>query len=172
MLERLVEFFQSILSLFQFWTVVDQYENGIVLRLGKFYRELDPGFHWVIPLGVDRVLCENVALETKNLGTQSLTTKDGQFVIVGVVLSYRIKDVKKFLLEVEDADSVLKDSTYGVVGEYVASSTWEEISKLETQTEIHQEIRKKAFRWGIEVVTLQFSDISKSKTIRLITGLT
>lgn len=168
MLERLADFIQSVIGLFQFWVVIDQYEEGILLRLGKYKKDYMPGFHLIIPFGIDRVLTENIALESKNLGAQSLTTKDGYIILVSIVLSFRIKNIRKFLIEVERAEDVLMDSTYGVVGDFVSSHTWEEIISPEVKQKLYDEIRKKAFRWGIEVVNAQFADLSKSKTIRLV----
>ena len=72
------EFIWSILGLFQFWTIVDQYERGVVLRLGKYLRTIEPGFHWLLPLGIDRAILHEVILTTRQLDEQSLTTYDGK----------------------------------------------------------------------------------------------
>ena len=168
MFDRLFYAIEFIVQWFSFATVVDAYEYGLVLRLGKFNRTLSPGLHFIYPFGVDQVFTENVVQETQSVSTQSLTTKDGKNIIISAVLSYRIKDIRKYMLEVEDAAGVLEDSTYGVVAAAVERADWDEIRLPEFTEEVYKAIRQKAFRWGVEVISLQFSDKSLSRTLRLV----
>lgn len=168
MLERLFEFIQNFLELFKFWFVVMDYEEAVVMRLGRYKKTLSPGLHFIYPLAIDHVMSENVALETCNLGTQSLITKDGISIAIGVVLSYKIIDVKRFLIETENAASVLEDSTYGVVGAAITASTWDEVHTEDFNERVFKEIHRKALKWGVDIITLQFSDLTKAKCLRLL----
>ena len=167
MLERLVEFLVTVLGLFQCWMVLDPYERGVLLRLGKFKRTLDCGFHWTWPLYVDVVLKDNVVPTTSNLMAQSLQTKDGVGIVISVVITYAIRDIRKVLLEVEDADDVLADSTYALVGHAVRTHTYDEICRPDFAESVFKEIRRAAFAWGIEVRNIGFADLAKAKSLRL-----
>lgn len=167
MLDRLLDFIASALDLFRFWVVIAQYENGVVLRLGKFRRVLEPGLHFIIPFGVDDVLTDNVVTSTFNMTPQSLTTKDGQSVVISAVMTWAIKDVRKTLLEVEGAEDVAIDSCYGIIGQMVASRTWDEVRAPDFAEEITKAVRRRAFRYGIEVQSIQISDLSRTRSLRL-----
>ena len=168
MLEKLFDFIIQILNLFKFWTVLDEYEEGVILTLGRFSRTIGPGFHWMWPFAIENDLTTNVVLETKNLGSQCLTTKDGVSIAVEPIVTSRTKDVKKFLLEVDNAMSVLQDATYGIVADMVSEHTWGEIHTSEFKERVYKKVRSKAFNFGIEVLGVQFSDMCKSKCIRVL----
>lgn len=168
MFDRLFDFLYAFVEVFSFTTIVDEYEQAVLLRLGRFKKVLKPGLHFIYPLRIDTVYKENVVQETQSVGSQSLTSLDGKSVLISAVLTYKIRDIRKYMLEVEDAAGVLEDSTYAVVADAIEEATWDQIRQPGFSAAVHKDIRTKAFRWGIEVISLQFSDKSLSKTLRLI----
>jgi regulator of protease activity HflC (stomatin/prohibitin superfamily) len=166
-IDRLLQFIIDFARFFIFWTVIDEYERGILLRLGTYRRNFEPGFHWAIPFGIDRIMVDNVVTRTTDLTPQSLTTKDNKTVSARVVVTSNIRDIKKALLEVEGMDHALTDSCAAAVGEYVRSLTWEELrsdASVETLTKL---CRKNAWRYGVEIERVQLADLSISRVIRL-----
>jgi len=167
-LERLFDLLLEFMDLFRFWQVIDEFERGIVLQWGKFRREVGPGLRLVCPFGIDEVLVDNVVFKTSNLRTQTLTLKDGKSVVISPVISYRIRDIKRFLLEVEGAEDALADSTCGTVGEMVRHCDMRELMQDEWHEKLYQEVRKQGFRFGIEVLAVRLSDFGDMRTFRLI----
>jgi regulator of protease activity HflC (stomatin/prohibitin superfamily) len=158
----------------QFWgwlvpfAIIDEYQRGIVMRLGRYRRTLEPGFHWVWPLGVERVIEQQVAWNTSALHDQSLTTLDGHQVSVSAVLTWRVHDVRKFLIDVMDQDAVLADVTYGAVARHVCASPWGQLTAPDALEVLAKEVRRRAFRYGMEVSQVQFANVTKSRSIRLL----
>ena len=87
--------------------------------------------------------------------------------MLSVVVTYAIRDIRKMLLEVENADDILADSTYALVGRAVASHTYDEITAPTFSIEVFREIRKAAWAWGIEVQNIGFADLARAKSLRL-----
>jgi len=167
MFDRLIDMLLGCLQWFVPFVVVDEFERAIVLRFGKFHRVLEPGFHWIIPLEAEKVLADNVVPRTVNLGSQSLTTKDGKVVVVGGVVTASIRDIKKALLEVEGVDDALKDSCYGAIGSLVAAHPWDAVQQDTFSETLTKACRKQAWRYGIEIERVQLSDLSLARTLRL-----
>lgn len=167
MLDRLIDLLVSSLRLFVFWVVVDQYERGLVLRFGKYSRELEPGIHWVIPFGVERTMSEHVVPQTVNLGPQSLTTHDGRSVVICAVVTCRVVNVRQSLLDVEDVSHALRDACYAEVASVIRRKSWEEISHGDLGDALAEACHKRARRWGIEVMRVQLSDAALSRSLRL-----
>ena len=167
MFDRLFDIILQFLDLFRFWEVVDQYERGIVLRLGKFQRELDPGVHLLIPFGVDRAIKDNVVPRTMNLGAQSLTTADGVQVVIGVVVTARIHDIQKSILEVETVDEAVVDACYAETASVVHGHTWEQLQAGDIDEKLRQACRKRAWSYGVEIMRTQISDLSRCRSLRL-----
>lgn len=149
------------------FTVMDQFERGVILRFGKLHREIGPGFHWHWPLAIERCLFDNVVDRTVNLGSQSLTTRDGRNVTVSGVITARIRDIKKALLEVEGFDDALKDSCYGAIAVAVSSHTWEEIQQETFSDALTKACRDQANEYGIKIKRVQLTDKTIAKPIRL-----
>jgi len=167
MLDRLIDLLIASLQAFQFWVVIDDFERGVVLRLGRFQRELQTGLYWLVPFYVDQVLVDNVVPRTKNLGAQSLTTKDGKQVVVAAIVTARINDVRKALLEVEGVDEALVDSCYAEVGRVVREKSLDMLQHDDLTDELTAACRKRARRYGVEIMQVQLSDIALCRSLRL-----
>lgn len=170
MIDKLIEFLISVLDLFKFWIVVEQYERGVVLRLGEFQREIGPGLHWAIPFGVDKTLHDNVVPRTLRLEPQSLMTNDGFTVTVTGVITARIANIQKALLEVEGVDHALVDCCTAAIAERVTSSNRGELHTEPFREKLMKECRKQGWRYGIEIERAQLADICPSRSIRLLSS--
>lgn len=168
MFDKLVDLVVQFLDLFKFWEVLDAYQRGVILRLGKFNREVGPGIHWLIPLGIDRVVEINVVTRTHDLRQSIITLKDGSTVCVSVVVRFNIRDAKKAILEVDGLEDVIKDSVFGNVSAYARSCTWEELNSPTLEENLTKACRKQAFRYGVEVESVVFSDLCRTRAIALL----
>lgn len=167
MFDRLVDLVIQCIGLFKPWEVVACYESGVVLRFGRHHRTLGAGFHWVWPLGIEHVFTANIVTNTTNLGVQSLTTKDGHSISISGLLTWKIIDAPKFLLEVEGGGEAIADLTFGAVADLVQSHTWEQVSEPEFPARVATKLRRRAGRYGIEIERLQFSDLTRCRSLRL-----
>ncbi len=170
MLDRLIDLLLQWVGFFVPFVVIDQFERAVVLRWGRYHRELDPGFHWLIPFEIERAIADNVVPRTLNLGAQSLTTKDGAQVVLGVIVTARIHDIRKSLLEVENVDTAVQDSCYAEIARVVHEHTWDELQQESINDELLKACRRRAFAYGVEIMRTQASDLAKCKSLRLMQG--
>lgn len=168
MLDRLVDLLISWIKLLFFSVVLHADQRGIVLRFGKFHRDIGPGFHWKYPLDIDEVYYREVTPTVITIGPQSLTTKDDITVVVSVIVTYQIEDVKKTLIEAQGIRQMLEDSTYGVVSDFIMKHTWSDLRNLDLDNEISKGARRRAKQYGLHVINVQFCDLTKSRSLRLI----
>ena len=167
MLDRLVDLIVNFIELFYFSFVVDEYERGVMLRFGKYHRDLLPGIHFKIPFRVDVPIVISVVPDATRLQTQVFTLADGTTVALTPVLTYRVHNVKKALLEVEDAETSLHDATAGAIRRLVSPHPFQDLQSPDKCAEIEmlvtKDIRSEAFKWGYEVLRVQFPDMVKLK---------
>ena len=167
MFDRLIDFLVDFIDLFRFWTIVMPYEEGVVIRLGKYKKTVTAGWWLIWPFNIDQVLKANVVPTTLDLGEQSVTTADGQSVVVRAFLTWSIFDVRKLLLEVEDHEDALNDVASGYIAQAIAEADWAEVSAADFCDGLKPAIQKRARKWGISVKNVQFSDCTRSKSLRL-----
>ncbi len=168
MFDKLIDKLFELLDWFMICSTVHSYERGVVLRFGVPVRDVGPGLRWHWPLGVEQILTECVVLDTKHLQPQSLTTQDKESVVVSVVISYKIDDVRKTLLEVQGVQEVLSDTTYGVVARLVSKTAWSDLASTASEARLTKQVRDKAEPYGIGIVRVQFKDCAKIKSLRLL----
>jgi regulator of protease activity HflC (stomatin/prohibitin superfamily) len=81
--------------------IVNQYERGIVLRLGKFNRTAEPGLSLIIPY-IEQMIKVDVREIVINVEPQKVITKDNVTVLVDAVIYCRVFDPVKAKFEVQD----------------------------------------------------------------------
>jgi len=167
MLDKLIEFLISCVELFKFWQVLDPYEEGVQIRLGKFRRILGSGLYWVLPFGIDRCVTHNVCPTTHSLGDESSTTKDGKSIGFTAVVTYQIRDIRKAMLDIEDVTHAVRDACSGEIGRVLRDSTWAEILAPDMLDKLTLACRKRGWKYGIEIMSTQMAGISLARSIRL-----
>jgi regulator of protease activity HflC (stomatin/prohibitin superfamily) len=174
MLDKLIDFLISALKIFQFWVVIYPYEKGIRLRLGKFNSELEQGFHWCLPLKLDRVLTIDTVVRTLRLGAQSLVTADAKPIVLNTVVTCEITDAQKAILEVNSIEHVIDDSCSGLIAAFVANNTLEYIVRCCAHPDPYliAQCQANAVQYGVKIRRVQFTDASPSRTIRLLNSTT
>lgn len=174
MIDRLLDFVISILKIFQFWVVIYPYEKGVHLRLGKYIGTLGTGFHWCCPLKIDRVIAVEIVVRTLRLGAQSLFTRDGKPVVVNSVVTCQITDPAKAVLEVNSIEHVIDDTCSGLVAAFVADNDFAYIASCGSEQDdgLLNDCKDLAAQYGIKILRVQFTDISPSRTFRLLNSTT
>ncbi len=101
-LNRIIDVVLGALDLFRFWIVLDEYESGVILRLGRFHHEVGPGPHWRRPMKIDVLKFLNVRKKAGNPWELTLTTTDGTAVTVCYAYCIEIICARTVLLTLDD----------------------------------------------------------------------
>lgn len=168
MLEPLFNFLASLGKFWLPFVVVDQWEQGVVLRFGKFKRVVDPGFHWIVPFAIDKVITTAVVVQTHRLSKQSITTKDQKSVVVSAVIKFTISDIKTFLLDVYQASDAIEDVAMGALRSLISNKTWDECQHTDLESELKKVVSSEIKRFGIRVEKVTLPDLAKMISIRLL----
>lgn len=166
MFARLIDFVLEWIEKLYFFTIVRQYQRGLVLRYGRFHRLLEPGFHLVWPV-IEDALTDGVVTRTEKLGEQSLTTKDAMTITFRLVVTANISDIHKATLGVEGVDDALIDSCCGTASEMIIGNDWEEIRKPEFLKQLTRKCHLRARRYGWEITEVAWSDLIVTPAYRV-----
>ena len=147
--------------------IVPNYEQGVLLRNGKFIKVLQPGFHVKLPI-FDEVITQHVVVTTLSLAAQSLYTKDKQNIVVKGVIKYRIADVQTFLLEVYDAQDALADMTQSIIKNIIISLSLDQCIDPEIDNILTKKARVEAKKWGVDIQQVTLTDIAPIRSFRII----
>jgi regulator of protease activity HflC (stomatin/prohibitin superfamily) len=141
--------------------MAEQWENGVVLRLGKFVGLKGPGLFWVIPL-VDRVvLWIDLRVRTTGFAAEKTLTKDTVPINVDAVLFWVVTDARKAALEVANYEDAVAWAAQTALRDIMGTKILADI--LAGRESIDEELRKlideRTHDWGITVKSVEIRDV-------------
>lgn len=169
MFERVLDFIAASWNIMRPVLVVSDFEGGVILRLGRFHREIRPGLHWKYPL-LENAIVTSTVITTMALRPQTLTTRDDQSVVLSAIVKYHIADVRAYLLDIWDSADVINDLTLGAIRQIIATIDYKDLPESLIEEAVLDNIRDEATKYGVEIHKVTFSDLGKVRSLRLITN--
>lgn len=169
MFERIFDFIANSWNTLRPAVVVSDFEGGVILRFGRYNREIKPGLHWKFPIA-DISMVTSTVITTMALRPQTLTTKDDQTIVLSAIVKYHISDVRSYLLDIWDSADVINDLTLGTIRKIVASVNYRDLQGHLIEEDVLETIKVEASRYGVDIHKVTFSDLGKVRSLRLITN--
>ena len=145
-----------------------RYEMGVILQVGKFRRVVGPGWRLMCPFGIDVCKYETVVRQTSYLDPQSLTTKDGKSVTVAGIIVYKIIDIRKFLLDIDDGEDDMNNIVYGIISDWVQYTNWSDIVSKNFDSSISIAAKEQCGDYcGVEIISVKWSDKATARNLRI-----
>jgi len=141
--------------------VIQEWERGVLLRLGKFRRVLDPGVAWVIP-GIDQVTSNvDMRIRSTSFSAEKTLTRDTVPVDVDAVLFWVVTDAKRSILEVKEYQSTTTWAAQTTLRDVIGRTELVRmISDREgLDKELQTAIDAKTSEWGITVQSVEIRDV-------------
>jgi regulator of protease activity HflC (stomatin/prohibitin superfamily) len=140
--------------------IVNQYERGVVFRLGKVIGVREPGLRIIIPL-VDRMVRPSLRIITMAIPPQKIITQDNVTIDVAAVAYYKVVDAYKAVVDIENyntaVNQISQTTVRSVVGQFSLDEILSETPKVNTR--IQEIIDGHSEPWGIKVTTVEIKDI-------------
>jgi len=162
MIAQILELIKSLGSAALPWIIIDQWQGGIVLRLGIPHRILTPGFHWKWPF-VESTATQNVVVTTTVLSAQSIIAPDDKVYTAEGVVRWRIDDIKPYICDVWDSANVIIDSAKSAIAETIRLE-----GILDISGKVTIKSRRALKKYGIYVEEITITTLAPVKCIRLI----
>ncbi len=140
--------------------ILNEYERGVVFRLGRVIKAKGPGLIILIPL-VDKITRVSLRLVAMDVDPQDVITRDNVSVQVNAVIYFRVIDPVKAVIEVENysyAMSQLAQTTLrSVCGQAELDDLLSEREKI--NSELQEILDTHTDPWGIKVATVELKHI-------------
>lgn len=140
--------------------IVNEYENGVIFRLGRYVGLKRAGFRWVIPV-VERMVVMDLRTVARDVPPQDVITRDNVSVKVNAVVYFRVIQADKAVLQVEDflyATSQLAQTTLrAILGQVELDELLSERDRINAQ--IQAVLDAHTDPWGIKVSNVEVKHI-------------
>jgi regulator of protease activity HflC (stomatin/prohibitin superfamily) len=149
-----------LIFLFMAIKVLNEYERGVIFRLGRVIAHKGPGLIILIPV-IDRMIRVSLRTVAMDVPPQDVITRDNVSVKVNAVLYFRVMDPTKAVIEVENylyATSQLAQTTLrSVCGQSELDELLSEREKI--NVELQEILDRHTDPWGVKVSAVEVKHI-------------
>jgi regulator of protease activity HflC (stomatin/prohibitin superfamily) len=153
--------------------VAQEYERGVVFRLGRYRGLRGPGLYWIIPLGIERAVRIDIRTRTVSAEQQETITRDSVTIKVNAVLWYRIIDAAKAVIEVSDAQAAVYQLALtglrNIIGQHDLDEILQQRNKINAL--LSDSISGSTAAWGLEVQRFEMKDVELPKAMQQVMAM-
>jgi hypothetical protein len=146
-------------------------QRGVLFRWGKVVKELEPGFHWLVPLmhAMKKTPVRSITIVLPN---QKVMTVDGLVYEVGVNFVYRVEDATRALTLVDHVDAGCRAAVPILVTEVVRVRDQAQlVDRVSLDHELFGRVNAWIARWGLVLEQAGFTTIAPDKSVLATTQL-
>lgn len=140
--------------------IINQYERGVVLTLGRYTSTRNPGLTWVFPV-IQKMTKVDMRILTVDIPQQEVITKDNVPVGINGVVYFRVEKAEMVVIEIQNfktavsqyAQAALRD----VIGSVELDALLAERDKI--ADEIEKMVAEATGAWGVNVSSIKIQDI-------------
>jgi regulator of protease activity HflC (stomatin/prohibitin superfamily) len=147
--------------------VVQEYERGVIFRLGRLQGPKGPGIFFIIPL-VDRMVKVDLRVITLDIPSQEAITRDNVTVRVNAVAYFRVVDPSDAIVQIEDYERATWQIAQTSLRSVLGQSDLDEllIHRDEINQKLQQIIDEQTEPWGIKVSIVEVKDVELPDTMK------
>jgi regulator of protease activity HflC (stomatin/prohibitin superfamily) len=157
----------SLVTLALSLRIVQQYEEGVLFRLGRVVGQKQPGLTWIVPI-IDVLRRVSLRIVTMPIQSQGIITRDNVSVDVSAVAYFRIVDAVKSVVAIENVcvaiDQIAQTTLRKVVGQHTLDETLSETDRI--NKDIREILDVATLDRGVEVTLVELKDIQLPESIK------
>lgn len=140
--------------------IVDQYERGVVLTLGKYTSTRSPGLTWLF-IGIQRMTKVDLRITTTDIPQQEVITKDNVPVGINAVVYFQVQNAENAILNIKDFTTAVSQYAQAALRDVIGAIELDPL--LSEREKIAEEVQKivsaATQSWGILVTDIKIQDI-------------
>lgn len=140
--------------------VIQQYQRGVLFRLGKVIGVKEPGLCFLIPIA-DKMVKVSLRIVTMPIPSQKIITRDNVSIDVAAVAYYHVVDPEKSVVAIESVEAAINQIAQTTVRNIIGQSLLDEV--LAETDKLNERIKKvldvQTEKWGVEITLVELKDI-------------
>ncbi len=148
--------------------VINEYERGVVLRLGRLIDVKGPGPRLIIPFGFDRMVKVDLRVMVHEVPAQDVITSDNVTVRVTAVVFFRVVDARDSYVKVRDYMSTISKTAQTTLRSILGQSTLDELlsQREQVNAKLQAVIDEQTEPWGVKVTAVEVKDVDLPQSMQ------
>ena len=167
MFDKLISLLQGLGTAVLPFQVMTEDCVAILLRFGRYRRDLAPGLIWKLPLA-DRIMTCDARVHFYSTHPHSLVTRDGVPVVVSALMSFRAAQPKQAILSAKEFGASVWDGVAATLASLVVEINFEALATDEFSTRLLERVKVENAPYGVDVLTCRLSNVAKARTYRVL----
>jgi len=140
--------------------ILNEYERGVIFRLGRVIAAKGPGLIILIPI-VDKMVKVSLRLLVLDVDPQDVITRDNVSVKVNAVIYFRVIDAVKAIIEVENYQYAMSQLAQTTIRSVCGQAELDELlsAREKINSELQEILDTHTDPWGIKVATVELKHI-------------
>jgi len=140
--------------------IVNQYERGVVLTLGKYSGTRQPGLTWILIL-IQKMFIVDIRINTVDIPQQEAITRDNVPVGINAVVYFNVEKAEDAILKVKTYSYAISQYAMAALRDVIGGVELDELltAREKIASEIKAIIDKTTTEWGINVSAIKIQDI-------------
>jgi regulator of protease activity HflC (stomatin/prohibitin superfamily) len=153
--------------LFSAIKIVQEYERGVIFRLGRFVGAKGPGLFFIVPF-IDRMIKVDLRVVTLDVPAQEAITRDNVTLKVNAVVYFRVFDPGKSIINIEDYRRATWQIAQTTLRNVIGQSQLDELlaSREKINEQLQRIIDEQTEPWGIKVALVEVKDVELPQTMQ------
>lgn len=153
--------------LFSSVKIVQEYERGVIFRLGRFVGAKGPGLFFIVPF-IDRIMKVDLRVVTLDVPAQEAISRDNVTIKVNAVVYFRVLDPGKAIIQVEDYRRATWQIAQTTLRNVIGQSELDELlaHREKVNNELQRIIDDQTEPWGIKVSLVEVKDVELPQTMQ------
>jgi regulator of protease activity HflC (stomatin/prohibitin superfamily) len=149
-----------LLFLYSAIKILNEYERGVIFRLGRVIQAKGPGLIILIPI-VDRMVKVSMRLVAMDVDPQDVITRDNVSVKVNAVIYFRVIDPVKAIVEVESYNYAMSQLAQTTLRSVCGQAELDELlsAREKINNQLQEILDTHTDPWGIKVATVELKHI-------------
>jgi regulator of protease activity HflC (stomatin/prohibitin superfamily) len=141
--------------------IAQQWERGVVLRLGRFHGLRGPGLFWIVPLVDSITTWIDQRTITTGFAAEQTLTSDTVPVNVDAVLFWMVHDAQKAALEVQEYSQAVSWAAQTALRDIIGRTALTDLlrGRERIEAELQQLIDQRSNPWGVTVQSVEMRDV-------------
>jgi regulator of protease activity HflC (stomatin/prohibitin superfamily) len=140
--------------------ILNEYERGVIFRLGRVIRAKGPGLIILIPV-IDKMVKVSMRLIAMDVDPQDVITRDNVSVKVNAVIYYRVIEPIKAVIEVEEYNYAVSQLAQTTLRSVCGQAELDELlsAREKINSQLQEILDMHTDPWGIKVTTVELKHI-------------